>query len=313
MRQLIAFVFLSVLSLQGVAQSYHLSCTFTGVRPDDGSFFEGQTISGSWTAAITQAEIDAGVAAAAGADSVYSIPLTSFSLEPNPIPPGAIAYAVATANVEMSIRFCGVTICQIYVGGKVSSTDTARSFFGAEDLRVVYTPVGSAMPFDQSSWGSSSPFPINYKWSGFQWNTVNSVLTFQISEPPTSSRLACSGFEPPVRDTMSITGQRVIPLKAMLYDSSGNVVGSSGIGSAPNVAVEFFPASSGTSSDLGDSVSGVGSARAGRQFVYADGKWRFNLSTRNFSNPGTYLVTMTSGDEAEYVIEPPCTVALEIR
>ena len=53
--------------------------------------------------------------------------------------------------------------------------------------------------------------------------------------------------------------------------------------------------------DVTADVLPAGQADPGNQFIYAEeGFWRFNLSTRGFSSPGVYEVTVRSGQEDEY-------------
>jgi hypothetical protein len=33
--------------------------------------------------------------------------------------------------------------------------------------------------------------------------------------------------------------------------------------------------------------------------------WQFNLKTKNYTAQGTYTVSIVSGDEGEYTIDPP--------
>ena len=40
--------------------------------------------------------------------------------------------------------------------------------------------------------------------------------------------------------------------------------------------------------------------------------WQFNLKTKNYTAPGTYTITMKSGDENEYLVET-CTATFVIE
>lgn len=51
----------------------------------------------------------------------------------------------------------------------------------------------------------------------------------------------------------------------------------------------------------------------GNQFKFSYGKWRHNLQTKKFSAPGTYIVTMVSGDDAEYLVDPTCQGTFVIK
>ena len=75
---------------------------------------------------------------------------------------------------------------------------------------------------------------------------------------------------------------------------------------APPIVQVWFD-SVGDGDDVTDEVSSVGQGDEGNQFVFTGGdRWQFNLSTKNYTSPGTYTVLMQSGDESEYVIEPTC-------
>ena len=56
-----------------------------------------------------------------------------------------------------------------------------------------------------------------------------------------------------------------------------------------------------------------GEADDGDEFVFRLGKWRFRLKVRLVIAPGTYTVTMASGNEAEYRIDPTCEGQFVIR
>jgi hypothetical protein len=50
----------------------------------------------------------------------------------------------------------------------------------------------------------------------------------------------------------------------------------------------------------------VGRGGDTNEFVFLLGKWRYYLRVRNYSAPGTYTMTMISGDEADYRVDPTC-------
>ena len=48
-------------------------------------------------------------------------------------------------------------------------------------------------------------------------------------------------------------------------------------------------------------------ATGGNQFSpTGNGRWQYNLKTSDYSASGTYVVTVFSGEEAEYTVEPTC-------
>ena len=75
--------------------------------------------------------------------------------------------------------------------------------------------------------------------------------------------------------------------------------------------MSFLPAATAAEAqDVSGETYAVGHASGGDTFILSDGKWRYNLATKNYEMPGTYTVTMVSGDESEYVLNPTCSVEL---
>ena len=73
---------------------------------------------------------------------------------------------------------------------------------------------------------------------------------------------------------------------------------------SPVVQVNYSPVDSTDVIDVSDLALPAGALSEGNQFYYTDdGKWQFNLKTSNYTAPGTYTISMVSGDESEYVID----------
>jgi hypothetical protein len=51
----------------------------------------------------------------------------------------------------------------------------------------------------------------------------------------------------------------------------------------------------------------------GNQFEWDGEKWHYNLGTKNLTAAGTYTVTMVSGDDCEYIVEPTCEAVFVIQ
>ena len=52
----------------------------------------------------------------------------------------------------------------------------------------------------------------------------------------------------------------------------------------------------------------------GNQIAFSvHGKWQFNLMTKNYTAPGTYIVSMDTGDSSEYVFDPSCMTEFEVK
>ena len=80
------------------------------------------------------------------------------------------------------------------------------------------------------------------------------------------------------------------------------------------LANEPAPAIGGDPDDVTDEVLPAGLGDEGNQFVFTeDWKWQFNLKTKNYTAAGTYTITMESGDDTEYVIEPKCVAVFVIE
>ena len=66
--------------------------------------------------------------------------------------------------------------------------------------------------------------------------------------------------------------------------------------------------------DVTDDALSAGQGTDGNQFVFNDeDKWQFNLKIKNYDAPGTYTITMVSGDDSEYVIDPTCEASFVIE
>jgi hypothetical protein len=118
---------------------------------------------------------------------------------------------------------------------------------------------------------------------------------------------ACQRFEPPLADgPVTVRGNRALPLKAELLDQDGSELTGADLNAPPVVQVTYQPAINATPTDVGDAVVSVGRGTIGNAFAFSGSKWQFNLSVRNYTAPGTYTITMASGDEAEYRVDPTC-------
>jgi hypothetical protein len=124
---------------------------------------------------------------------------------------------------------------------------------------------------------------------------------------------SCSGFEPPMdKEAVKVKKNRVLPLKAELLDVDGYPVTDADITAAPVIQV-IFDSGTAPAEDVSNDALSAGQGTEGNQFEFSDGTWQFNLKTKNYVAPGTYTVTMVSGDENEYVIDPTCTAGFVIE
>jgi hypothetical protein len=145
---------------------------------------------------------------------------------------------------------------------------------------------------------------------------VNRVdLTACVEEPPEPEVpvLSCEGFAAPMdRFPVTLKGKskRVFPLMMNLFDEAGFEQTDMELAAAPVVMVMYTPTNEGEAEDVTDELLLAKKASSGNSFVYTqDLLWQFNLSSRNYTAKGTYLVTVLSGNEEEYVIDPSCVTS----
>lgn len=172
------------------------------------------------------------------------------------------------------------------------------------------------------------PTGIQAEWYNWEWNEwteewywrtyvsecsgTMTGATVKICEPELTA--TCSGFEPPMdKGAVKVKKNRVLPLKAELLDGDSNPVTDTDITAPPVIQVMFDPGTGGAVTDVSDDALSAGQGTDGNQFEFSDGKWQFNLKTKNYTSPGTYTVTMVSGDKCEYVIDPMCTASFAIE
>jgi hypothetical protein len=120
----------------------------------------------------------------------------------------------------------------------------------------------------------------------------------------------CEGFLSPFSVALQLKpkNQRTIPVKATLTDGT-LLVNPSALGTAPPVIDVLFTPAASMVGEVASQLLPIGQASEGNQFAYdADsGQWWFNLSTKMYTAPGTYTVSMQSGDSSKYRISPQCT------
>ena len=112
---------------------------------------------------------------------------------------------------------------------------------------------------------------------------------------------------------VTVKNNRVLPLKAQLIDQYGDLIIDTDIASPPVLQVTGKD-SGGSNADLTNQGLFAGQGTDKKQFVFtADGKWQFNLNTKNYSKPGTYTISILTGNSSEYVIEPSCRALFMIE
>jgi hypothetical protein len=118
---------------------------------------------------------------------------------------------------------------------------------------------------------------------------------------------ACIGFEPPLADgPVTVRGNRALPLKAELLDQDGFALTDADLSTSPVVQVSYHSGIGATPEDVSDQALWAGQGTSGNGFVFSGDRWRFNLKVGNYTAPGTYVISMISGDGAAYLVDPTC-------
>ncbi|MGA9574746.1 MAG: hypothetical protein WBS20_12455 [Lysobacterales bacterium] len=147
------------------------------------------------------------------------------------------------------------------------------------------------------------------------WYVINQVTLTYCSdlpvEPPVDPEipaLTCEGFAAPMANhPVKTKKNRVFPLKMELFGEGGLEQTDADLIAAPVVKVEFFASTDGVAVDVSNDLLAAGHGTDGNQFEFTDNDiWQYNLKSNNYTAPGTYKVTVVSGDESEYVIDPNC-------
>jgi hypothetical protein len=113
---------------------------------------------------------------------------------------------------------------------------------------------------------------------------------------------------------VTVKKSKALPLKAYLFDENGYSITDADIMALPVLQVIYNPAAEGEPEDVTDYALSAGEGTDGNQFVFTDeGKWQFNLKTKNYVAPGTYNITITSGDALEYEIVSSCAASFIIK
>ena len=119
----------------------------------------------------------------------------------------------------------------------------------------------------------------------------------------------CVGFQPPADKPMKVKKNRVIPLTAELLYGVTPVIDTE-LSSPPVVQVIFDLGEVGEA-PVTDLDLPAGKGTDGNVFEFVNGTWKYNLRAKDYSGPGTYIITMVPGDTS-YIIDPTCTATFEI-
>jgi hypothetical protein len=224
---------------------------------------------------------------------------------------------LAAANVPPTVS-CDYFSISIPISATLTSGKSYRIGF------YVYVGSGGSGTF----WLPAFPYveskgwlQINSAWESpadaYPTNTNQAVpqITLDAALIPAVRTLSCSGFESPMdKGPVTAKRNRVLPLKAQLFDGDGSSVTNGDIPAPPVVEILFTATDSGTAVDVTADALSAGLGTTGNQFVYTDSaQWQFNLKTSNYSAPGTYTITMKSGDPVTYNINPTCIAEFVVQ
>lgn len=121
----------------------------------------------------------------------------------------------------------------------------------------------------------------------------------------------CVGFEEPFMNyPVTVRGKRVLPLKVKLFDARSTELTDLDIATPPVVHV-LYDAGNGDLLDVTQEAMSTGQGQDSNHFFYSETHWKFNLKTGSYSSPGTYTVSMRSGDVSEYMIYPYSTCMMQ--
>lgn len=138
-------------------------------------------------------------------------------------------------------------------------------------------------------------------------STLEQLTTMGGEEPfwYVDPALECVGFDAPMdQGPVTVRKNRVLPLKARLYFNDGSLVTDTDLVAPPVVEVTFKPNGANDVIDVTDLALPAGSSSEGNQFHLDEvGTWVYNLRVGNYTAPGTYTVTIVSGDEDTYRID----------
>jgi len=199
-------------------------------------------------------------------------------------------------------------------------------WFGALDLDVIVPPgdywfgvayAGDLRGLVAASDGALNPFPLQATFRAGSWVQEDTNIFYRIggsevTVPLPEVSYSCAGFDPPMAaGPVTVKGNRTLPLKAQLFDQDGNAI--TNVDVPPVIKVTYRESPQSPPVDVTSDAFPVGQGTNGNQFVFTGEHWQYNLKTTKFKTPGTYRVTMVSGDRDEYFFFPPCTARFIIK
>ncbi len=160
---------------------------------------------------------------------------------------------------------------------------------------------------------SSSDFPVDPSGYDISYNAGQDgfIAKLRLDNGTSVPSVVCEGFEPPLQhDLVTVNKNKVLPLKAQLIHQGAYLTNQDLV--MPPVLQVTFDSGSGEAVDVTDEALPAGQGTEGNQFEFDGAQWHFNLKTKNYTSPGIYTISMVSGDDSEYTIDPKCTVQFAI-
>lgn len=119
--------------------------------------------------------------------------------------------------------------------------------------------------------------------------------------------LSCVGFDSPFAQPIEIKKKtkKAIPAKIILKNNDDSIITGTDISAPPVINVEYEGVIYGDGAVNDASLEPVGASNEGNSFNFNSEthQWEYRIGTSQFSTPGTYTVSVRSGDESEYTID----------
>lgn len=217
----------------------------------------------------------------------------------------------AYANEPIDVNSSGIVVGYFAFADPVTLWDIGQSAYVWENGSII--DLGELY-----NMGTTDPWGIAITDSNQIYGTIRDEydqLHLVRLDPVTIEVYSCIGFESPMNSgPVTVNKNRVLPLKAQLVDQNGLLITDSDISFPPLIQVVKALTGGEPPIDVTNESLPAGLGTDGNQFVYTiDGKWHYNLMTKNFSGPGAYNVSLVSGIETEYQVNPSCTATFIIE
>ncbi len=137
-------------------------------------------------------------------------------------------------------------------------------------------------------------------------NETSRAVAFDTIPPPPVPEVSCMGFYAPFAQDLNIKkkAKGTIPVRIGLTDGNGYPMTDADLSAPPVINVAFNGTVYGDGSTDDAALESVGSSNDGNAFAFNSdsGLWEYRLSSKQFSQSGTYAVSVASGDTGEYTI-----------